>query len=294
MNLSQARQYLIASAPVIFVLLWSTGYLGGRVVRPYVEPLSFSALRFAAVSIIFIGLVFYRRASWPKELLVWWHLIVCGILIQGCFIAGMMVAVNNGLDMGIAALVGGMQPILTAFLAVICLDEHLDRPQLLGFVFGFIGLALVIYQSINIGNIPVSSLLVSFIAVIGITLGTIYQKKYVVSVDLISGTAIQFIGALVPVGILAVIFESGQIMWNLPVVATSIWLVLVQSVGAVLILYAMIRAGAVSKVSSLFYLVPPICALEGYFVFGETLTITQLLGMFIVTVSVLVIVRKGQ
>ena len=126
----------------------------------------------------------------------------------------------------------------------------------------------------------------------GITLGTIYQKKYVVSVDLLSGTAIQFLAACIPVSLLAVIFESGRITWNFPVVATAIWLIIAQSVGAVLILYAMIRAGAVSKVSSLFYLIPPICALEGFLLFGETLTTLQMVGVVVVTFSVLAIVRQ--
>ena len=292
MMLSRQRQLLVASAPIIFVLLWSTGYLSSRIIRPYVEPLSFSALRFAAASVIFIALVFARGGKWPTERSDWWHLIVCGVLIQGLFITGMMVAVTGGLDMGIAALVGGMQPVLTAFIAMIWLRERLNKRQLYGFVFGFIGLAMVIFQSINLGRVPVGALLMSLVAVLGITLGTIYQKKYVVSVDLLSGTAIQFLAACIPVSLLAVIFESGRITWNFPVVATAIWLIVAQSVGAVLILYAMIRAGAVSKVSSLFYLIPPICALEGFLLFGETLTTLQMFGVLVVTFSVLAIVRQ--
>ena len=292
MMLSRQRRWLVTSAPVIFVLLWSTGYLSSRIIRPYVEPLSFSALRFAAASLIFFALVIARGGTWPRERSDWWHLIVCGVLIQGLFITGMMVAVTGGLDMGIAALVGGMQPVLTAFFAMLWLHESLNRRQVYGFFFGFIGLAMVIYQSLNLGKVPVGALLMSVIAVLGITLGTIYQKRYVVSVDLLSGTAIQFFAACIPVSLLALIFESGHIAWNFPVIATAIWLVLAQSVGAVLILYAMIRAGAVSRVSSLFYLIPPICALEGYIIFGETLTALQLVGIFVVTISVLMIVRQ--
>ena len=292
MRSTAARQRLISAAPIIFVLLWSTGYLCGRVVRPYVDPLSFSALRFIAVSGVFIALAWYRQSAWPKSATDWWHLSVCGILIQGFFIAGMMVAVNNGLDMGIAALVGGMQPVLTAVLAVVWLHEALTKKQMLGFVLGFFGLAMVLYQTINLGKIPLGSLIISLFAVLGITFGTIYQKKHIVAVDLLSSTAIQFIAASIPVTLLAFILEEGRIDWNGPVIITTIWLVLAQSVGAVLILYAMIRAGAVSKVSSLFYLVPPICALQGYLFFGETLAVMQLIGVVIVSIAVLVIVRQ--
>ncbi|MGR8948039.1 MAG: DMT family transporter [Gammaproteobacteria bacterium] len=285
------KQWLIASAPLVFVLLWSTGYLSSRILRPYIEPLTFSAIRFAAASLILIALVRYRQAPWPTKPITWMHLSICGVLIQGFFITGMMVAVNVGLDMGIAALVGGMQPILTAVLAICFLREEVSHRQHLGFGLGFLGLALVLYQSINLGNLPLEGLIISFLAVAGITFGTLYQKKYMVEVNLLSGTTVQFIAASVPVGALAMLLENGNITWNVPVIITAVWLIVAQSIGAVLILFAMIKAGAVSKVSSLFYLVPPLCAVQGYVFFNERLTPVQLMGILLASLGVIVINR---
>lgn len=293
MRLHSLRQWFSTAAPIIFILLWSTGYLSSRIIRPHVEPLSFSAVRFAAVSLIFVVLVMLQRTPWPKDLSTWFHLAVCGILIQGIFICGMMVAITGGLDMGIGALIGGMQPILTALFASMFLGELVSRRQTAGFALGFFGLALVLIQSINLGNVPLDSLIIALLAVLGITAGTVYQKRFVTNVNLLSGTAVQFFAALIPVSALAIYFEDGQIEWNFPVVATAAWLVLAQSVGAVLILYAMIRAGAVSRVSSLFYLIPPICAVEGYVLFGERLSSLQLIGIAVVTFAVFIINRPN-
>ena len=287
------KQWLVASAPLVFVLLWSTGYLSGRILRPYVDPLSFSVLRFTAASCILLVIVFYRSAPWPNRTQDWFHLGVCGILIQGFFVTGTMVAVNIGLEMGLAALIGGMQPILTALFAVLWLRESVTNIQKAGFIFGFLGLSLVLYQGIDVGEVPLDALIISVFGMLGITLGTLYQKKYAVDVNIFTGTTIQYLAVLIPICLLAVLFEDGDIEWNTPVIFTALWLIIVQSIGAVLLLYAMISAGAVSRVSSLFYLVPPICVLEGYFLFAETMTVTQLVGILIVTVSVVVVMRKS-
>lgn len=293
MRMPNVGQTLVFAAPIIFVLLWSTGYLSGRILRPYVDPLTFSAVRFGAASAILVLIAVVRGASFPKDLGTWLHLSICGVLIQGFFIAGMLIAVNDGLEMGTAALVGGMQPIMTALLAAVWLKERFSTVQQAGFLFGFLGLVLVLWQGLNLGDIPINALLIGVLAVAGITLGTLYQKRYVTSVDLLSGTAIQFAAAFVPVLVLAYFFENGRIDWNPTVIATAVWLVVVQSIGAVLILFSLIRKGAVSRVSSLFYLVPPICAIQGYYLFDERLSATQIVGILIVAVSVIVITRES-
>lgn len=287
-----SSQLLITVAPIIFVLLWSTGYLCGRVLRPHVDPLTFSAFRFGAASLILVALVYLKGVSWPKELKTWFHLSVCGVLIQGFFIAGMLAAINNGLEMGTAALIGGMQPILTAVLAAFWLKERFTVAQAAGFFLGFIGLAMVLWQSLNLGNLPTNGLIISLAAVMGITLGTLYQKRYITEVNLLSGTAIQFAAAFFPVFLLSLALEEGRIDWNPQVIVTAIWLICAQSIGAVLILFQMIRAGAVAKVSSLFYLVPPICAVQGFFLFNESLSVLQMIGIIIVSTGVLIINRK--
>ncbi len=287
------EKLLLRIAPIIFVLLWSTGYLSGRILRPYVDPLTFSAFRFAIASGVLTLLVYTRGAAWPKSIATWLHLSVCGVLIQGFFVAGMMTAVNLGLEMSTAALVGGMQPILTAVLAAFWIRETIVARQKLGFILGFFGVALVVWEGANLGNIPKDGLFVSIFAVLGITMGTIYQKRFIPNTDLLAGTAVQFAAATIPVAILAIIFEDHLIEWNAAVIGTGLWLIFVQSIGAVLILYYMIGAGAVSRVASLFYLVPPICALEGYLFFNEQLTPLQLLGIGFATLAVIIIARDA-
>ena len=293
MKFFNEEKLLLRFAPIIFVLLWSTGYLSGRILRPYVDPLTFSAFRFAIASGLLTLLVFTGQSQWPRSIKTWLHLSVCGVLIQGFFVAGMMTAVNLGLEMSTAALVGGMQPILTAVLAAFWIRETIVRRQQLGFVLGFFGVALVVWEGSNMGSVPKDGLIISIFAVLGITLGTIYQKRFIPNTDLLAGTAIQFAAASIPVAILALIFEEHRVEWNAAVIGTGLWLVFVQSIGAVLILYYMIRAGAVSRVASLFYLVPPICALQGYFFFNEQLTVLQMLGIALSTVAVVIIVEGG-
>lgn len=291
MNNSPVLRWLIFAAPLIFVLLWSTGYLSGRILRPYVEPLSYSAVRFGIAALILGGFALFRGAVFPKTLKTWLHIAFCGILIQGIFITGMLAAVNVGLEMGIAALVGGMQPIVTALIAGAWLKERFSTAQALGFIFGFIGLVMVLWRGASGGEFSGTGLLISIFAMLGITLGTLYQKRFVTDVDLLSSTAIQFAAAFVPVLALACLFEEGRIDWNPVVIATTVWLIVVQSIGALLILFYLIRKGAVSRVSSLFYLVPPVCAIQGFYLFQESLDGFQIFGIVVVVASVIVITR---
>ena len=175
----------------------------------------------------------------------------------------------------------------------VLLGESLRRTQWLGFAIGFAGLGLVVMKSIAIGTLPTAGLAACFLALAGITFGTLYQKRFVVGVDLVAGSSVQFGAALLPCAWWAVTFEELRIEWNLTVVATLAWLCVAMSIGAISILLVLIRNGAAARVSSLFYLVPPVTAVQGYVLFGERLTVVQVAGIALAASGVALINAVG-
>ena len=280
---------LTATIPALFVILWSTGYLGSRFARPYVDPMTFSALRFACVIVLLFVVIHITRSRFPRAPRMWCHLAVSGVLIHGCFIAGMFYAITSGVNVGVAALIGGVQPLLTAVVAALFLGEILRVRDWCGFVLGFIGLALVVAKSFDSGALTLHGFLTCVVGLCGITFGTIYQKRFVIDVDLWSGSVIQFAAALIPCGLWALLFEAGRFEWNATTILTMGWMVVALSVGAIGLLFYMIRHGAISKISSLFYLVPALTVLEAYLIFDETMTPLQLAGVVITAVGVALI-----
>tara|TARA_R110002095_G_scaffold6103_4_gene12748 strand:+ start:4461 stop:5369 length:909 start_codon:yes stop_codon:yes gene_type:complete len=283
----------IRAAPVIFVFLWSTGYVGARFGLPYADPLTFTAVRFAIVTALLALLITGQARRLPRSPVMWLHLAVSGVLIHACFIGGVYYAIDAGVDISIAALIAGTQPLLTAFVAVAVLGESLRRAQWLGFAIGFAGLGLVVVKSIGIGGLPWAGLGGCFLALAGITFGTLYQKRFVVGIDLMAGSTVQFCAALIPCAVWAVLFEDGRIEWNFTVIATLAWLCLAMSLGAISILLVLIRNGAAARVSSLFYLVPPVTAVQGYVLFGERLTPIQIAGIALAASGVALINMGG-
>ena len=277
---------LVQMAPALFVLLWSTGYVGARFVLPFAEPFTFISLRFAIVFVLLAGFISIRGDALPRDLVTWWHLVVSGILLQACFIGGIFFAISRGVDVGVAALIAGMQPLLTAVIAAALLHESLNRWQWFGFVVGFCGLSLVVLSSIDIGTSPALGLTACFVGLLGITCGTLYQKRYITDINLVTGSTIQYAAAFVPCAILALTLEDGTIQWNLTVTLALVWLCLVLSIGAIGILLYLIREGGAARVSSLFYLVPPVTALQAYLFFDERLGIEQLVGIVLAAVGV--------
>lgn len=286
-------QTFIRAAPIVFVFLWSTGYVGARFGLPYADPLTFTAVRFAIVIVLLALLVAVRGHGLPRKPLMVLHLAVSGILIHACFVGGVYYAIDAGVDISIAALIAGTQPLLTAFVAVSLMRESLRSIQWTGFVIGFAGLALVVFKSVATDALSWTGLGACFLALVGITFGTLYQKRFVVGVDLIAGSLVQFCAALIPCALWAVLFEDGRIEWNITVVATLAWLCIAMSIGAISILLVLIRNGAAARVSSLFYLVPPVTAVQGYLLFGERLTPVQIAGIVLAASGVALINAGG-
>ncbi|CAM8667479.1 RhaT Permeases of the drug/metabolite transporter (DMT) superfamily [Comamonadaceae bacterium] len=273
---------LAALYPLLFVALWSTGFIGAKFGLPYVEPLTFLAVRYAAVLVLMGLVVWHTRAPWPATLRECGHIAVTGVLVHAVYLGGVFIAIGHGLPAGVAAIVVGLQPLLTALGAGWLLREKVRATQWAGLAAGFAGVALVVAHKVAAGAGLATLWTLLFpvaVALLAITAGTLYQKRYCPSFDLRTGSLIQFIPSLVLTGLAAAATETMHIEWTGSFVFALAWLVLVLSLGAVTLLNVLIRSGTAVNVASLFYLVPPCTALVAWGLFGETLTGLALAGM---------------
>ncbi len=274
--------------PLLFVLLWSTGFIGAKFGLPYAQPLTFLSWRFIAVIILMLGLVLIMRAPWPSTRRSALHIGVTGLLVHGVYLGGVFMAIAHGLPSGIAALVVGLQPLITALAAGVWLGEKVRPAQWAGLALGFMGVALVVLDKVAAvpGDALWAMLLPAFVALLGITAGTLYQKRFCPVFDLRTGSVIQYLPCLLLLAPLAYFTESTQVVWSGEFVFALAWLVLVLSLGAVTLLNVMIRNGSAVNVASLFYLTPAMTALIAWAVFGETLSYLALIGMAIAATGV--------
>lgn len=280
-----------ALAPALFVFLWSTGFIGARYGLPYAEPHSFLAIRFVIVIALLAVVAHWRGARWPREPRLYLHLAVSGVLMHSTYLGGVFSAIHGGLNAGLAALIVGTQPLITAAVVGPLFGERLHARQWLGFVLGFVGLTLVLSKSFARGDLPLAAVACAVVGLAGITIGTLYQKRYVVNVDLWRGSLLQFCAALVPTGVLALWFEHAPLQWTPSFVFALAWLCVVLSLGAIGVLWTLIQRGAAARVASLFYLVPPATAFEAWLLFDETLLALQIGGIALTAVGVAMINR---
>ena len=291
------RQFMLQAMPALFVLLWSTGFIGAKYGMPYAEPLTFLATRFGIVFVLLAAIAIATGAPWPRGLQAIVHSIVAGVLIHGIYLGGVFWAIARGMPAGISALIVGVQPLLTAFLSRLVLGESVTRRQWIGTCIGFAGLLLVVGPRIadaSGARIDMGTLALNIVALLGITFGTIYQKRFAPLADLRTGNALQYLGAATLMSLGALAFEHGRIEWNMTVILAMAWLVVVLSIGAISLLMLLIRSGGVTSVASLFYLVPPVTALIAYFAFGEQLVPLQWIGMAITALGVWLVGRSPQ
>ncbi|WP_431051708.1 DMT family transporter [Roseateles sp. L2-2] len=274
--------------PLLFVAVWSTGFIGAKFGLPDAEPLTFLAWRYAAVIALMLPVVLVLRAPWPRSMAACGHIAVTGLLVHGVYLGGVFTAISHGLPAGITALVVGLQPLVTALGARAFLGERIATMQWLGLGVGFLGVGLVVAQKIAAvpGGALITMLLPAVIALIGITAGTLYQKKFCPSFDLRTGSIIQFVPSLLVTAAIAAMTETMQVQWTGQFVFALAWLVLVLSLGAVSLLNVLIRRGSAVNVASLFYLTPPTTALIAWALFGETLTGLAMAGMALVAIGV--------
>jgi drug/metabolite transporter (DMT)-like permease len=291
---SGAARLWLQAMPGLFVLLWSTGFISAKFGLPHAEPLTFLLLRFTLVVALMLPLALAMRVSWPATLMQFGHVAVVGVLMQGGYLGGVFCSIHLGMSAGVSALIVGIQPILTAFASAPLFGERLRARQWLGLVLGFGGVLLVVLGRSALSGITPETLALSVLALLSITIGTLYQKRYCGAVDLRAGSVIQFCAAGLVLLPLALAFETMRVHWTAEFVFTLAWLVLVLSMGAISLLYVLIRKGGATKVASLFYLVPPSTALMAYAIFGETLSVTAMAGMALAAIGVAMVVYRPQ
>jgi drug/metabolite transporter (DMT)-like permease len=274
------------SMPLLFVFLWSTGFIATKLGLPYAPPVTFLILRFAVVVVLMLPIAILFRAPWPNSPQQVAHIAVAGALLHGGYLVGVFGSIHFGMSAGLVALIVGLQPILTAFAAVPLLGEHVSRRQWLGLLLGLGGVVLVVLQKISLSGLSALSIGMALIALVSITIGTVYQKRFCAPFDLRSGSVIQFVAAglaLLPFGLA---LETMRVEWTPDFVFALAWLALVLSIGAISLLTLLIRRGAATTVASLFYLTPPTTAVMAYLLFGETLTGIAMVGMVLAIAGV--------
>lgn len=289
---SPGRAGWVGWMPATFVFLWATGFIGAKYGLPYAQPATFLVLRFMLVVALMLPIALALRAPWPPSRSQLVHVAIAGVLLHGGYLGGVFTAIHAGMSAGLSALIVGLQPILTALVAAPLLGERVTRRQWLGLALGFGGVALVVAQRLTIGGLSGFSFAMAALALVSITFGTVYQKRYCGAFDLRSGAVIQFVAAGLALAPFALLFEHDPVHWTGELVFAMAWLVLVLSIGAISLLTLLIRRGAATKVASLFYLVPPVTATIAFFLFGETLGPLALAGFALAVIGVAVVVRN--
>ncbi len=263
-----------------------------RLGAPYAEPFTFMALRMAIVVFILLVAAWGFRAPWPSDRTAIMHAAVAGLLVHATYLCGVLYAISMQLPLGFTALIAGLQPVLSACLSRLFLGERLKGVQWIGMSLGFCGVLLVIVSKFTAGEVRASALVAAVIALLGITLGTLYQKRYCSAMDLRTGGVIQFSATGVVLFVFAILFESRVIDWTPQFCFALGWLAIVLSLGAISILYVMIRHGATSNVASLFFLTPSVTALMAYLLFGESLAPLTVAGFLVSAIGVAMVTRN--
>lgn len=274
MNSSAAIRF----APLLFVVLWSTGFIGAKYGLPHAEPLSFLLVRYLFVVSLMTLLALAMRAPWPRDAHQWFHIGVAGLLVHAVYLGGVFVSISKGLPAGVASLVVGIQPLLTAVGAGWLLNEAVLARQWFGLVLGFVGVAMVVSGKIGSG-FGLDALWPALAALAGITAGTLYQKRFCPSFDWRTGAVAQFLPTAVATGIVVGVSDNYRVEWAPDFIFALAWLVLVLSLGAISLLNMLIRKGTAVNLASLFYLVPPCTALIAWLLFDERLAGMALVGM---------------
>ena len=286
----------MAFAPALFVVLWATGFVVARLSAGHVEPLTFLSIRFPIAGALFVIITLLQQAAWPNSKQAF-HAAVAGALLHGGYLGPIYWAVANGMPAGVSALIVGLQPLMTAFLAAAIVAEKISSRHWVGLAIGILGVGFVVWPKLTLGAVSGITPFTTFWCIFGafsVSLGTVYQKRFATGLNLASGGVWQYVGAslVVLAGALATEnfgFDGSSLAW----LALG-WSVIVLSLAAITLLMLLIRHGDVSRVSGLIYLVPAVAALMTYLLFGETLVPLQILGMAVCAGAVFIVTRKSQ
>ena len=288
---------LVRAMPPIFVVIWATGFIVARYGMPHAPPMKFLALRYALSVACFLVWAFAARVQWPRDRRQVAHLAVTGVLMHAGYLGGVWAAVKLGMGAGLAALLVGLQPVLTA-IWVSMWGGEVARRQWVGLALGLAGLVLVVWQKLGFGEVHMQNLLLALMALLSITAGTLYQKRYVQPCDVRTANLLQLAAAFAVTLPLALL-ETEAMRWTLAdgalngeLVGAIAWSVLGMTLGGSSLLYLLIQRGAATTVSSLMYLVPPTTALMAWVLFGEPITALIVAGMALTAVGVSLVVRQ--
>ncbi|PHP65562.1 EamA family transporter [Zhengella mangrovi] len=282
-------------APPLFVALWATGFIGARYAMPYAEPFTFLGIRFVISAALIAGLVLWFAGPRLKPSHIY-NSMIAGMLMHGVYLGGVFWAIRHGMPAGLSALIIGLQPLVTAFMAVPALGERVTLRHWTGLVVGFAGVAIVLWPKIGVigAGVNGATLTASIISVLGMSAGTIWQKRFVQGANLLRGTFWQYLGGVIAALPMVLFFETGQVVVNGSTIFAMAWLVLVLSIGAIMLLMYLIREGAISKVASLFYLVPACTAVFAWILFDEELLPIQIAGMAVTSFGVALATMANQ
>lgn len=271
--------------PALFVLLWSSGFIGSKLGLSYAEPFTFLSIRMGSVAALLTLAALLGGASWPTSWREAGHLAVSGLLVHGVYLGGVLAAVTHGMGAGLVALIVGLQPLLTAMATTLWLREPLLARQWWGLVLGLAGVILVVLRKLD-SYLDPPAVVLATLALLGITAGTLYQKRFCTSMDLRSGTAVQSLASAVVMLILAFSFETMKVHWTPQFLFALLWLIFVLSIGAFFLLAVLLRQGQSVQVTRLFYLTPPVTAVMAWAVFDEGLPPTVLAGFAVTALGV--------
>ena len=273
--------------PASFVVLWATGFIGARYAMPWAEPFTFLAARFVLAAILLAGLMVVLGSSRATRAEAQ-HAMVAGILMHGVYLGAVFWAIHHGMPAGLSALIVGLQPLVTAVLAGKSLGEDILPRHWAGLAVGLAGVVIVLWPKLGAlgGGVTAATLTASLVSVLGMSAGTIWQKRFASGGDLVAATMWQYVGGAALMALASLAFETRTVTINGELIFAMAWLVLVLSIGAIFLLMVMIRDGEMSKVASLFYLVPAVTAVIAWALFGEQLNMIQIVGMAIATLGV--------
>ena len=278
-------------APVLFVLLWSTGFIGAKYGLPFADPFIFLSVRVLIAALILFAIAAVMKSPIAIGTSAITRSSVIGFFLHACYLGGVFYSISKGLPAGVAAVVTSLQPVLVSILAVKVLGEQLRAKQIVGLVLGLVGVVLVLGPSFE-QDIPTSGVIGILVALIGSTAATLLQKKIGADVPLISGTAYQYLASGLVLGIAAVATGGTRIQWSGQFIVAFVWLIAVLSVGAILLLLWLLNTGSAASVSSLLYLIPPATALEAFFLFGEKVNAQGFLGIGITALGVWLVISN--
>ena len=278
-------------APVLFVLLWSTGFVGAKYGLPYADPFIFLSVRVLIAALILFAIAALMKSPIAIGTSAITRSSLIGFFLHACYLGGVFYSISEGLPAGVAAVVTSLQPVLVSLLAVKVLGEQLKARQVVGLILGFIGVVLVLGPSFE-QDIPASAVIGILVALVGSTAATLLQKKIGADVPLISGTAYQYLASGLVLALAAIATGGVRIQWSGQFIVAFVWLIAVLSVGAILLLLWLLNTGSAASVSSLLYLVPPATALEAFFLFGEKVNTQGFLGIGITALGVWLVIAN--